>query len=169
MAILGWFFFISLLKIRSPATQWNHHLNVFYFSVFPFCAIVLCTNKFPGGTGRSSKWSLSRSLTKLDVLGCVSCVQSNLFARLQCPTDGQTLHIELQLTGQQIADDHCWQQINGMARLPENLLSTVREDAGRHVIWVILFLYSHTKPENAKRWDVNEFDGTIKPCLSVLH
>lgn len=97
------------------------------------------------------QWSLSRSLTKLNVLGCVSRVQSNLFARLQCPIDGQTLHIELQLTGQQIADDHCWQQINGMARLPENLFSTVREDAGRHVIWVILFLYSHTKPENAKR------------------
>lgn len=122
-------------------------------SIFPFCAIVPCRNKFPGVTEKAAKWSLSRRLTKLNVLGCVSRVQGSLFARLQCPTDGQTLHVELQLTGQQIADHHRWQEVNGMPRLPENLLSTVREYAGRHVIWVIFFLYGNTKPGNANTYD----------------
>lgn len=96
-----------------------------------------------------SKWSQSRILTELNVLGCVSRVQGGLFARLQCPTDGQTLHVELQLTGQQIADHHRRQEINGMPRLPEDLLSTVREYAGGHVIWVVFLLYGNTKPGNA--------------------
>lgn len=109
-----------------------------------------------------------KHLTKLNVLRCISCVQCHLLARFQCATDWRPFNVKLKFTRQQVTDHHCWQKINSMARLSENLFSTVRKYTGGHVIGVVFFLDRHTKSVKTNRRVsevTNELHGITKSCL----
>lgn len=88
--------------------------------------------------------------TQLDVLGSVGGVQDGFLPGFEGPVDRHALDVELQFARQQVTQHHGGQEINGVSRLPENLLGAVGEDARRHVVWVVLFLYSHAKPAGGR-------------------
>lgn len=99
---------------------------------------------------RRSRGGRVLSLTQLDVLGSVGGVQGGFLPGLESPVDRHALDVKLQFTREQVTQHHGGQEIHGVSRLPENLLGAVGEDAGRHVVWVVFLLYSHTKPTGGR-------------------
>lgn len=53
-----------------------------------------------------------------------------------------------------------------MSRLSENLFCTVRKYTGRHIIWIIFLLYSHTKPTKTKLHENHQFQWRIQTYFS---
>lgn len=55
--------------------------------------------------------------------------------------------VVVQLTGQQVDQNHCRQEVNGVAWLAIDLLCTARHlPLGRQLVWVVLLFDDHTEP-----------------------
>lgn len=89
-------------------------------------------------------------------------MKHSLFPRLQGAFDGCPFDIEVEVTGQQVGQYHGGQQVDSVAWLSVNLLSTARNSLGRLLLWVVLFLDDHTEPEREMRGTVPSVRKTSK-------
>lgn len=87
-------------------------------------------------------------------------MKHGLFARLQRALNGRALDIEVEFTGQKVGQHHGGQQVDGVTRLAIYLLGTPRIPLCRLLLWVVFFLYHHTKPAECRDATVNESERT---------
>lgn len=84
--------------------------------------------------------------TQLYVLGRVSRVKHRLISRLQKAFDVGPFDIEVEVTGQQVGQHHGGQQVDGVTRLPVDILSAAGNlRLCRLLIWKVLLLDDHTE------------------------